>query len=76
MTVAERELEQPLEHEIDPSIQTELLLHPGQWVALTRSEILAIGSSPVEVLEAARALGVESPILHRVPLDADTAYFF
>jgi hypothetical protein len=69
------ELEQPLEHEIDPAIQDELLQHPGQWVALTRSKILATGPDPVAVLADARELGYEAPILYHVP-EGSTSYFF
>ena len=54
MAIAERELEQPLEHEIDPSVQDELLRHPGEWAALTRSEIIAFGDSPEVVLSRRR----------------------
>lgn len=49
---------------------------PGKWVALTRSEIIATGDTPLTVLKAARDKGIAAPMLHRVPQDADTAYFF
>lgn len=69
-------LEQPLENEIDPELQQELLAHPGKWTAITRSRLLAVGSSPAVVLKAAREAGVDSPILYRVPADSRTTYFF
>lgn len=75
MAIAERELEQPLEHEIDPSVQDELLRHPGEWAALTRSEVIAFGGSAEEVLDEAHRVGHEHPILYRVP-DTSTSYFF
>jgi hypothetical protein len=75
MTIAERELEQPLEHEIDPSVQEELLRHPGKWAAITRSEVIAIADTPSAALKEARAHGHESPILYFVP-EGSTSYFF
>lgn len=75
MAIADRELEQPLEHEIDPQIQTELLKYPGKWVAFTRSEIVAVADEAADAWEGARAKGVASPILYRVP-EGVTAYFF
>jgi len=75
MAVAERDLEQPLEHEIDPQLQAELLKHPGKWVAITRSELLAVSADAAEAYRLARDKGFEAPILYRVP-DAATAYFF
>lgn len=76
MTVAERAIDQPLEHELDPELQTELQQYPGKWAAITRSVLIAVGDSPLEVLEAARDAGFEEPILHRIPDDSRTAYFF
>lgn len=75
MAIAERELEQPLEHEIDPKLQEELLKHPGKWVAITRSELLAVADLAEDAYRVAREKGVELPILYRVP-DAATAYFY
>lgn len=69
-------IEQPLEHEIDPGIQEELLKHPGKWVAITRSRVLAVGDDVMTVLREARKLGVEEPIIFRVPNDDGAAYFF
>lgn len=67
---------EPIRHVIDPSLQKELLGHPGKWVTITRSELIAVGDSPLEVLKAARAKGFDSPILHYVPEDSRTHYFF
>lgn len=73
--IADRELEQPLEHEIDPKVQTELLTHPGKWVAFTRSEIVAIADKAIEAWEESQRKGVANPILYRVP-ETSAAYFF
>jgi hypothetical protein len=76
MTVAERPtIDQPLEYEIDPSVQDELLEHPGKWAALTRSEVLAIGDTIDEVMEAAEQMGHKGAILYRVP-EVATSFFF
>ena len=75
MAVKERELEQPLEHEIDPAVQDELLRHPRKWAAITRSKILAIADSPDAALEGARTLGYDAPILYWIP-EGSTSYFF
>lgn len=69
-------LEPPLEHELDPGLQEQLASYRGRWVATTRSEVVAVGKSASEVLKAARAAGVDSPIVYRVPEDGRTAYFF
>lgn len=61
-----------LEHEIDPHLEKELQKHPGKWVAMTHSEILAVGDSVQEVLEKAHA---DSPLLFRVP-EGRHSYFF
>lgn len=77
MVIAERPtaLEQPLEHELDPGVQAELMHHPGKWVALTRSAIVAVGDDIPGVLEAASAAGVDSPILYQVPSGESTLFF-
>ena len=75
-TLAEQ-LEDPLEHVLDPELQRELVKHPGKWAAVTRSEILAIGDSVAEVLRAAAESHPDLiPILHRVPEDDGTVYFY
>jgi hypothetical protein len=68
-------LEAPLEHEIDPQLQEQLLQHPGKWAAITRTDLIALGESPAEVMELARAAGFEAPILYRVPKGGES-YFF
>ena len=75
MTVAERPIiDEPLEHELDPEVQTALMAHAGEWVALTRSEIIAFGSDVRQVAQAAADAGVESPIIYRVPAEEATFY--
>lgn len=71
-----QKLEEPLEHEVDPELQEELLKHRGRWVAMTRAKLLAVGDSPAEVLAAAHEVGCESPILYFVPRDDRAVYFF
>ena len=74
--MAMAEVLEPLEHELDPSLQREVLKYPGKWVAVTRSKLVAVGDSPAAVLgEAARA-GYANVILHRVPEDGHTINFF
>jgi hypothetical protein len=71
-------VEQPLEHEIDPDVQKELLKHPGQWAAITRSTFIAAGDTVAEVLRSAVEAGYQPHqlILHRVPEDGGKTYFF
>lgn len=45
----------------------ELIKHPGKWVAMTRSRILAIRDTPAEAYAAGREAGVGVPILYQVP---------
>ena len=40
--------------------------YPGQWLALDGDRLLAHGSELAEVASAARALGVQFPLLHLV----------
>lgn len=61
---------------IAPGLQRELLHHAGQWVAITKTELLGTGATPAEALAAARAKGAQRPMLYRVPRDGDTTYFF
>jgi hypothetical protein len=61
---------------IAPELQRELLNHAGEWVAITKTELLGTGATPVEALAAARAKGAQRPMLYRVPRDGDTDYFF
>lgn len=70
-------LEQPqgAELELERDVQKELLNHPGKWVALTRSEIIAVGDTADEALAAAHAAGHKDPGLYRVPEKA-RSYFF
>lgn len=56
-----------LVYEIEPAVQEELIKHPGKWAAVTRSTVIAIRDTSTEAYLAARAVGVESPILYQVP---------
>jgi hypothetical protein len=64
-----------LVYEIEPAVQDELLRHPGRWVALTRSAVIAVRDTSTEAYDAARAAGVDSPILYQVP-DTRTGYSY
>lgn len=66
MAVDERRTDH-LVYEIEPSVQEELIKHPGKWVAMTRSRILAIRDTPAEAFAAGREAGVGVPILYQVP---------
>lgn len=57
-------------------LQERLLAHRGKWVAMTKTDLLAVGDSPDEVLHKATELGVKRPILYRVPEAANSTMFF
>lgn len=78
MTIAERpvHVDEPLELELDPSVERQLHDHEGEWVAMTRDQLLATGATAEEVWQAARDLGVESPIVYLVPSDAKATYYY
>jgi len=59
--------EEPVTRVISRELEMELLGHPGEWVATTRTELVAHGDDSIAVLAEARAKGVESPIIYRVP---------
>ena len=55
-------------------LEKELWKHPGKWVALSKSprasaydRLVAIGDSPKEVFDIAQKVGVEVPLLWKVP---------
>lgn len=75
-TPAQAALEEPLQHVIDPDLQKQLLEHAGKWVAITRSELIAIGDTPIEALKRAREKFAGEVIVHHVPANDRTAYFF
>lgn len=68
--------ESPLENVFEPGLEHELLKYPGKWTAVTETEVVAVGDTPREVLEAAIAKGVTKVTLHRVPDESNKAYFF
>ncbi len=75
MVTATREPD--LAYEIDPDIQDQLTSYgPGTWVALTPTEIIAVGESASEAYDAARRAGIDDPILYEVPSVATGSYFF
>jgi len=45
--------------------------YSSKWVALrpNTTKVVAVGTSPKSVLEKARKIGVDSPVLTRVPKD-------
>jgi hypothetical protein len=48
-------------------LASEAKPYAGQWVALIGSRLLAHGADASEVREAARAAGVERPLLTHLP---------
>lgn len=77
MVVAERTVprEQP-RYEIEPRLQEKLMEHPGKWVAMTRDELLFVSESPTEAYEEAVKMGVDTPIMYRVPDSHERAYYY
>jgi hypothetical protein len=70
-------IDQPTEREFDLELQEAFLQHAGRWVAIVNSKVVAVADGPAEALEAARSeFSEEEVILHRVPEDTNTAYFF
>jgi hypothetical protein len=58
---------------MDVSVSLELLWlkqngrnYIGQWIALEGNQLLAYGKTHREVLDAARATGAQSPLIHLV----------
>jgi hypothetical protein len=79
MTVADRprtESEERLQFEFDPALQDALQAHAGEWVAVTRSELIASGKDPAKVFAKSRASGVQGLMLFRVPDDEAAAHYF
>ncbi len=79
MTLATRhcdERDDPLQHEIDPQLQKELLRHPGKWALITRSRLIAIASSPTDLMKAGEKVEARGVMLYRIPDDSNTAFFF
>lgn len=72
MTVAERTQEMTTE------VREALKAYPGKWVALTTEPfaILAVVDTPSEAFAAAQRVGVEVPLLYRVPDEKSGAYYF
>jgi Family of unknown function (DUF5678) len=68
-------LESPLEHELDPSLQDELLTHAGKWVAITRTQLVSVADTPDAAYQRALEAGVDEPILYHVPKGGES-YFF
>jgi hypothetical protein len=64
-----------VERELTKALQKELQNHPGKWVAMTRSKLIAVGDSMGEVQEKARSAGKPEATVYRVP-ESDRAYFF
>ena len=58
--------ERPI-YEIDPEVQDELVKHPGMWAVMTRTAVIAIRDTPGDAYAAARAAGIDDPILYQIP---------
>ena len=77
MTVIDRPArEERLQHELDPELQQELQKHPGEWVAITRTTLIAFGKDPAAVARKAREAGIDSPMMFRVPDPEAAAHYF
>lgn len=80
MTVTDRPAEvareERLQYELDPELQKELQKHAGEWVAITRSTLIASGKDPSVVARKAREAGVDSPMMFRVPDHEAAAHYF
>lgn len=46
----------------------------GAWVALEGSDLVACGTSPEEVLDAAKKLGFNYPIIHHIPREPELPF--
>jgi Family of unknown function (DUF5678) len=76
MVIDNRPTDEATESVLAPRLQQELLAHEGKWVAITKTELLAVGDSPDEVLHGAAERGVKQPILYFVPRDGHSSMFF
>jgi hypothetical protein len=76
MMVIEERTRDQAERVLEPSLEHELLAHEGRWVAVTRSELVAVGDSADEVIRRASERGVEHPIVYFVPRDGHSSMFF
>jgi hypothetical protein len=61
---------------LSTDLQERMLTHAGKWVAMTRTDLLAVGDTPDEVLHEAAEKGEKRPILYFVPPKGDTSMFF
>jgi predicted DNA-binding antitoxin AbrB/MazE fold protein len=66
--------ERRLRHEELLWLAREAKPYAGQWVALSGSRLVAHGSDAATVRAAARASGVERPLLTHLPEDADLPF--
>lgn len=60
---------------LEPRLQQELLQYEGRWVAITRSDLIAVGDSADEVIRRSADKGVADPIVHFVPRDGDVGMY-
>lgn len=74
MSVAVNTTDEPIEYVLDPDLQIEIQAYPGKWVAVTRSELIAVGDTLVDVLREALNKGYPTPIIHRIS-EANTILF-
>ena len=73
--VTDEHRDEELVYEIEPSVQAELVKHPGKWASMTRSRILAIRDTSTEAYAAAVDAGVDAPILYLIP-DSRSGYSY
>ena len=66
--------ERRLRHEELSWLATEAGPYAGQWVALSGSGLVAHGSDAATVRAAARAAGIERPLLTHLPENSDLPF--
>ena len=59
-----------------PELNAELAKHRGRWVAvdLEKQRVVGAGGSVEEVIEQARAVDVDDPLVFCMPADPDRLY--
>ena len=61
---------------LEPQLQDEILQYEGRWVAMTHTDLIAVGDSANDVAQQAAEAGVDDPIIYFVPRDGNASLFF
>jgi len=61
---------------VDPAVEQALEKLKGRWVAVLGSEVVAVGESPSEVIQAALRRGVTDPTVFQVPTHPDHVSYY